>query len=435
MGLALGGAAATRLSHRLNYGQSRNTFLNLLSKLSLPAIATPKVLGVDDFALRKGQQYGTILVDLEQRRPIALLPDRTAATLETWLSEHPEIEILSRDRSKTYKRAMSNGAPNAIQVADRFHLLHNLEEALEKDFKGKSHVLKQIEKAHLTPTTGQPIQPSTSKNAQSRQLQQQQKRAERLKNYEQVHYLRQQGHPVKAIACHLGMGVRTVYTYLSYPTFPEWQPTIQRCRRRTPLDDYKPYLNQQWQQGHHSSKALFEDIQQQGYPGSYMSVTRYTRTLRPLQPVQPLTLVGLESAPSHNGRASQPLSARRAAWLVLQRDEQLTIEDAPLLEQLCHHPALSESISLTQGFLRLVRQRLPDQLDDWIEEAENSSTQSLQRFANGLKDDYDAVKAGLTLEVSNGQVEGQNNRLKMLKRQMFGRAGLDLLAKRLILNR
>jgi len=166
-----------------------------------------------------------------------------------------------------------------------------------------------------------------------------------------------------------------------------------------------------------------------------MSVTRYTRTLRPLQPVQPLTLVGLESAPSHNGRASQPLSARRAAWLVLQRDEQLTIEDAPLLEQLCHHPALSESISLTQGFLRLVRQRLPDQLDDWIEEAENSSTQSLQRFANGLKDDYDAVKAGLTLEVSNGQVEGQNNRLKMLKRQMFGRAGLDLLAKRLILNR
>jgi transposase len=111
------------------------------------------------------------------------------------------------------------------------------------------------------------------------------------------------------------------------------------------------------------------------------------------------------------------------------------MEDAPLLEQLVQHSAISESIALTQGFLRLVRQRLPDQLDDWIEEAENSSIQSLQRFANGLKDDYDAVKAGLTLEVSNGQVEGQNNRLKMLKRQMFGRAGLDLLAKRLILNR
>jgi transposase len=435
MGLALGGAAATRLSHLLNYGQSRNTFLNLLSKLSLPAIATPKVVGVDDFALRKGQQYGTILVDLEQRCPIALLPDRTAATLQTWLSEHPGIEILSRDRSKTYKRAMSNGAPNAIQVADRFHLLHNLEEALEKDFKGKSHVLKQIEKAHLT-TIGQPVQPQVSQDAQSaRQLQQQQKRAERLENYEHVHRLRQQGHPVTAIAHHLGMGVRTVYTYLSYPTFPEWQPTVQRRRRRMPLDDYKPYLNQQWQQGRHSSKALFEDIQRQGYPGSYMSVTRYTRTLRPLKPDLPLTLVGLEAAPSRNGRVSKPLSARRAAWLVLQRDEQLTTEDAPLLEQMRQHSALSESISLTQGFLRLVRQRLPDQLDDWIEQAENSSIQSLQRFANGLKDDYDAVKAGLTLEISNGQVEGQNNRLKMLKRQMFGRAGLDLLAKRLILNR
>jgi transposase len=222
------------------------------------------------------------LVDLEQRRPIALLPDRTAATLEAWLSEHPGIEILSRDRSKTYKRAMSNGAPNAIQVADRFHLLHNLEDALEKDLKGKSHVLKQIEKAHLTSTTGQPVQPPASnKDAQSRPLQQQQKRAERLENYEHVHRLRQQGHPVNAIAHHLGMGVRTVYTYLSYPTFPEWQPTVQRCRRRTPLDDYKPYLNQQWQQGRHSSEALFEDIQRQGYPGSYMSVIRYTRTLRP----------------------------------------------------------------------------------------------------------------------------------------------------------
>jgi len=166
-----------------------------------------------------------------------------------------------------------------------------------------------------------------------------------------------------------------------------------------------------------------------------MSVTRYTRTLCRLKPDQPLTLVGLEASPSRSGIVSKPLSARQAAWLVLQRDEHLAMEDAQLLEQLVQHPALSESISLTQGFLRLVRQRLPDHLDDWIEKAENSSIQSLQRFANGLKDDYDAVKAGLTLEVSNGQVEGQNNRLKMLKRQMFGRAGLDLLAKRLILNR
>lgn len=265
MGLTLGGSAATRLSHQLNYGHSRNKFLNLLSSLSLPVISTPKVLGVDDFALRKGHHYGTILVDRDQHCPIALLPDRSAETLETWLKEHPGIEILSRDRAKTYKRGMSNGAPNAIQVADRFHLLQNLEEALEKDFKGKSHILKSVERAYLKAISGEPAHPPEVKEAQHpRRLQRMQKRAERLKNYEQTHTLRNQGYRVKDIAHHLGIGERTVYTYLSHPTFPEWQPTVHRRRRGSQLDTYKPYLNQQWEQGRHSSKTLFEDIQQQG---------------------------------------------------------------------------------------------------------------------------------------------------------------------------
>lgn len=430
MGLALGGAAAARLSQQLGYGCSRDSILRLIASLPLPAIATPRILGVDDFALRKGHVYGTILVDLETRQPIALLPDRTAETLSTWLKAHPGVEILSRDRSKTYKQGMSDVAPEAIQVADRFHLLKNLEETLEKVFKSESQALKAVEQAQLKANGTAPAQPSKPQSVRPKQADQ--KRAERLENYKQIHALRAVGHTISDIAHHLSMGERTVYTYLSYPTFPEWQPTVRRRQSSSQFDNYKPYLRDQWQQGRQLTKELFEEIQQQGYQGSYMTVTRYTRQLRQRQRESLNALPGRGPAPKLAATDQKPLSASRAAWLIMRRAESLSTEEEEILGRLCQHPALSTSIALAQGFLKLVRRRLPQQLDSWLELATNSAIKPFQGFANGLKEDYDAVKAGVTLEVSNRQVEGQNNRLKMLKRQMFGRAGLDLLAKRFI---
>ena len=356
--------------------------------------------------------------------------------MAAWLKAHPGIEILSRDRSKTYKRGMSEGAPDAIQVADRFHLLQNLEETLEKAFKGHTHVFRRVEQATLAPqdsTSAQPLTPVllvTTQEAES-------KRAQRLERYEQVHALRQQGYRIKDIAHHLGMGKRTVYTYLSHETFPEWQPSIRR--RGSDLDPYKSYLLEQWQQGHPQTKQLFIDIQQQGYQGSYATVARYTRQLRPSQPqTQPSPetlndLPGRGPAPQNQTASSTSLSARRAAWLLLQRAETLTADVEQTLGHLCQQPELTDAIALTHGFIELVRQRLPEDLDGWLAKAANSSIKVFQTFAKGLQEDYDAVKAALTLDVSNGPVEGLNNRLKMLKRQMYGRAGLDLLAKRFIL--
>ena len=433
IGFSLGGAAAVRLARHLNAAASRNTFLRLIAHRPFPEQTTPRILGVDDFALRKGHQYGTILVDLETHQPISLLPDRRAETLAEWLKAHPGIEILSRDRSKTYKRGMSEGAPEAIQVADRFHLLHNLEETLEKAFKGHAQVFRRVEQAQppdhdsIAPWSCTPMPPLATT-----------KRAQRLERYEQVHTLRQQGYRIQDIAHHLGMGERTVYTYLSYETFPEWQSSIRR--RGSGLDPYKGYLIEQWQQGHQQTKQLFADIQQQGYQGSYATVARYTRQLRQSQPQnQPAPeslhdLPGRGPAPQHPTAAPISLSARRASWLLLQRAETLSTEEEQTLEHLCQQPELVDAITLAQGFITLVRQRLPADLDDWLEKAKNSSVKAFQAFAKGLKEDYDAVKAGLTLAVSNGPVEGLNNRLKMLKRQMFGRAGLDLLARRFILD-
>lgn len=183
------------------------------------------------------------------------------------------------------------------------------------------------------------------------------------------------------------------------------------------------------------TKRLFAEIQQQGYKGSYMTVTRYTHQLRQAQRQQLSTLEGRGHAPPFLSSGGQPpLSARRATWLVLKPlKQQRSIEDETLLAHLKQHPALAIAIDLAQEFAQLVRQRDPKQLDRWFEKASSSSLTQFQRFAKSLKEDYAAVKAGATLAVSNGQVEGQINRLKMLKRQMYGRAGLDLLSRRFLL--
>jgi transposase len=433
--LALGGAAGARLSEQVGYGHSRNSMLRVIASLPLPQLTTPKILGVDDFALRKGHNYGTILVDLEQHQPIALLPDRTAETLESWLKEHPGVEILSRDRSKTYKRGMSQGAPEAIQVADRFHLLHNLEETLETAFKGHHSILKQVEKDQRQ-ADGLEV-PHPSDLPEDPQSPKALNRAHRLETYEQTRALRQQGYAIKDIAHHLGIGKRTVYKYLAASTFPERQPTIRQ--QGSGLEAYKPYIQDQWNRGQQQTKDLFHQIQQQGYQGSYSTLARYTHQLRQLpasglpSPDSLNALSGRGPAPPRSTSPQKPLSARRAAWLILQRTETRTAEDDILLEQLAQQPELSGPISLAQGFINLVRQRIPSQLDDWLQAAKTSSIKAFQSFAKGLEEDYDAVKAGMMLEVSNGPVEGQNNRLKMLKRQMFGRANLELLEKRFIL--
>lgn len=447
MGLALGGAAAVCLSYQLGYQYSRNSFLRLIASLPLPIFPTPKILGVDDFAFRKGHNYGTILVDLERHQPIALLPDRTAETLEGWLKDHPGVEILSRDRSKPYRSGMDRGAPDAIQVADRFHLLKNLEETLETFFKGQTQTLQNVEREQLQAalTSVSPPLELPSELPLDPQSPKALNRTRRLEKYEQTHALRQQGYRIDDIAHHLGIGVRTVYTYLSAPTFPERQPPIRHCS--SGLEAYKPYLQQQWRLGCQQTKVLFQEIQRQGYKGSYPTVARFTQQLRQLEPSRPNPrslndlpdVPGRGPAPELHSRITvqkafeKPLSAQRAAWLVLQHPETLTTDEEKLLNRLAQQSELATAITLTQEFIGLVRQRLPEQLDSWLERSKDSAIKAFQSFAKGLKEDYDAVKNGLTLEVSNGPVEGQNNRLKMLKRQMFGRASLDLLAKRLIL--
>ena len=436
LGVALGGTAGVRLGHAWDLAVSRNTLLRLLRQQPLPLLPTPRVLGVDDWALRKRQTYGTILVDLERRQPVALLPDRTAAPFASWLQEHPGVEVIARDRSTAYAEGARHGAPAATQVADRFHLFQNLREALDQVFTTHEKALDAVN------TLGRhqpiplpdgamalPVPPhDIPRPAQQRGVQRQ---ARRQALHTQVWTLHQQGWTGAAIAQHVGLSLRTVQRDLRTPTF------AGRKRRsdagESLLTTYKPYLLERWNAGCYTAMRLFRELQQRGYPGSYGPVAAYARRLRQAQGLSPGQRCPRRSLPSVAEPVCQPLTPRRATWLVLRREAQRTEAETQQLTQLHAQSAeVAEAIDLVQDFAALVRQRQPAQLDSWLTRATTSTLEALQRFATGLYEDYEAVKAGVTLPWSTGPVEGHINRLKMLKRQMFGRAHLDLLSRRFV---
>ena len=315
IGILLGGEAGARATLKLALAVSPDTLLRRVRAAVKPCAPTPRVLGVDDFAFRKGQHYGSILVDLEQRRVIDLLADREAATLAAWLRAHPGVEIVSRDRSPTYAAAIHEGAPAALQVADRFHLLMNVREVLEKVMMRQNRLLRSRSLAAPVSTA-----PSSENDAHA--------------------------------GCRLRLG-----------------PHLERVKR------------------------------------------------------------------SRRRKASPRLavpSAREAAWMLL-RPYELTDEEKPvveLLRQLSSEVRRAQELALS--FVEVVKERRVADLRGWLIEAGRSEVAEFVTFANGLTSDLLAVRAALEHEWSNGQVEGQVHRLKLIKRAMYGRGKLDLLRARVL---
>jgi transposase len=437
-GLALGGAAGARHLARQGLPVSRHTLLRRVRRLSLPEGPMPQVIGLDDWAWRKGHRYGTLVVDLERGCPIDVLEDRLAETVAAWLQAHSGVRIVARDRAEAYGAGIRQGAPDAIQVADRFHLMQNLADALQQVLSAHGKDLEVIDDQKrqepvvcedgslAAPVPPPPRQPTATELAEQR-------RARRLAAFEQVWTLRQQGWSGKSIAHHLGIGKSTVFRYLRSPTFPERNGRSDRGKRSL-LKGYKAYLLMRWNEGCQEALRLFHEIQHQGYRGSYPTVARYVQRLRQAQGLAPRSYMRGGPKPKVAEPKTPQLTARSATWMIMRREEKRDDEDKALLQQLQkQHPEFAEAIELSESFACLVRQRHPEGLDFWLEQAGKSCLTAFQRFANGLREDYEAVKAGLTLPWSTGPVEGQINRLKMLKRQMYGRANIDLLRQRVLL--
>ena len=320
--------------------------------------------------------------------PIDLLADRSVETVSAWLKKHPSIDTISRDGSSEYASAIKKGAPQARQVSDRWHLVKNLAACVSVQLAQSLAELRRAEQVQAQSEKQERGQVSEERHpAQTRAIQHAQlvRQAERMARYEHIVALQKQGVKIAEIALQLGVTQRTIQRWIATETIPYSRPRRQRPRL---IDPYKTYLLSRWHQGCHKGAQLERELRAKGYKGSGRAMYRYLQTLEP------------------TGFSAGKRGSVSATSL-----------PNPLL-------ALSA--------LHMARERRGEQLDAWLEAAQASHLEAFQPFMTGVQQDKDAVFAGLSLPWSNGPLEGNVNRLKLIKRSMYGRAEIDLLKLRVL---
>jgi len=471
LGFATCGQLGERFAPKLGMQVSGPTLLRRMRAYPYTPPSSVPIVGIDDWAWRKGMTYGTILVDLQSRRPIELLPDRTAETAEAWLRTHPEITVVSRDRGGDYAAAAKRGAPQAQHVADKFHLLKNLRERIKDLMDRRYSCLPEVEEARsdAIPPRAQgikgsrardlptpPIEEATEKHYRtipptpygrpardnSAQLQKQGRRAKRHALYEDVQTLAKQGVGIRAIARRLKVGRQVVRRFLQAEEFPEIAPS-QREPRGSILDQYKPYIFQRWQQGCRNSVQIYDEIKARGYSGSTSLLRNFLASVRKKHgeagSAEALTFdasthaIEIPADLPPKARVMRRMSPTRASWLIVSQKERLDEQQCKYVEQIRQgHPDLEMTYQLGQGFVMMLAERRGEDLDTWLTQAEHSGLPEFKKMAKGIRLDYAAVKMAFTSEWSNGQVEAQVNCLKLQKRIVFGRANFDLLRLRVL---
>ena len=359
---------------------------------------------------------------------IELLPDREAKSVKQWLCAHPEIEVVSRDRAGAYADGAAQGAPQALQIADRWHLCKNLGDAVETYLRRKQIQIPSLssqEKA--SQEIAAPILPSSQPDPMKCPSASKEKRELKQRIVDQVKTMHEQGNSIHAIASQLRLARNTVrqYLHMEGPV----QPT-PRPRRSCQLDAFSDYLCQRWQEGCSNAHQLFEELKEKGYRGGETTVRSFVARLRKGLP-------GMARPPkqAHNGeRACASIaSPRELRWLLSKREEDFTSQEQKDLEQLLESSQEVKHLHhLLQSFLHMLRERLPERLNDWMKQARESGIKELGSFVAGIERDYDAVRAGLTFPWSQGPVEGTVNKIKTHKRLMYGRASFTLLRQKLL---
>jgi transposase len=420
---ALGGEPGARLLRELGVRVSGDTLLEHIRRTNLGRSQTPRILSVDDFSFRRGRSWGTVLVDLERHRLVDVLQDRGADTFARWLSEHPGVEVVSRDRSGEYADAVRKAAPGAIQVADRFHLIKNLGDVVLRVFQRRSESLQAI------PSPG-PHHLQLTRLRLDREAYREHTRTQMRSLFRSIQALRWAGMNKSAIARTLGVHRHTVQKYSALESAPERKP---RVRKASALAPYEDYILKRFMDGCRNATQIHKEIVEQGYPGAYNNVARVVQYLKKCE---------------HEGTPlpdSPPgLSASRAKGILITRPETRTEQERLTTERMKMVDGhVGKCCYLFEEFAALFRERddyakpngddrAQALLQRWMEEAKESEIPELKAFAEKLFQDTEAVVAAMVMPYSQGQTEGRVNKLKLIKRSMYGRGKFDLLRQRVL---
>jgi transposase len=436
IGLATGGMLGVRVTDRLGIQTSWMTILRRIMALPTVPIEQVTQLGIDDFSFKRGRKFGTILVDMISHDVIDILPDRKTETAAAWMSTHPEIELVSRDRGGDYAAGARQGAPQARQVADRFHLYKNLIEAVELILARcraeiRKNALAAVQKGpqeeapkpmlyeHAEVIAIDNWKPEPEACDERARLT---RRAQRYDRYQQVMALYEQGLGFTEITRRVGVSRRTIERWIKAGEFPEAK---RRRKRRSDFDPYAPYVLSQWELGCTNGLQLWQEIQAQGYQGSAQTIYRYLRALRKKRRV--IWKPEVPHAPL------QDFSAHEAVWLFARAPDSLEEKEQETLASICQASETARTTyQLVQEFRQLLHQREGEKLDAWLAKSATSQIREFQSFVQGVERDKQAVVAGLTLSQNNGLVEGKVNKLKLIKRMGYGRAGFGLLRQRVL---
>lgn len=352
--------------------------------------------------------------------------------MSAWLAAHPDIDVISRDRAADYATAATLGAPQAIQVCDRWHLLRNLSEHVTTFLARMRAQIRKAPQALALPGEEDPLEEVLWREREATESAREERRqarrarktmrgqtrdartSQRQDQYQQILTLRSQGLSSSEIARRVGLSARTVRQWVA-----DGGATRPRRRRPSPLDAYAFYLRRRWEEGEQHAELLYEELQEKGYTGSIRAVYRYLNRWRPplFEEDKPAPRMRRQRKTAPPPGPFDECRAKQAVWLYLRAPEKLTPTEQEQLSFLQQaHPSLETAYCLVQAFVEMVRNREGEKLEAWLEQVRLGQIPELIRFANGVERDKAPVQAALSLPYSNGVVEGHVHRLKLIKR-------------------